>query len=208
VAGFLNWILGRISADEQIGLEDYIERQEPLCYDAVVGSQRPPNEAGIYAWFFDWRIPSVCRSGCFGHSTFKLLYIGQASNLRRRIVNCHFKGSADVSTLRLTLGCLLEEVLPAKLSVTWRGRWTFSRDGEKRLSEWMRLHARVTWIRLHDKFVDWPSTEGEGDEDVLDRAERRLIKSFWLPLNLAHNREAVCGVVKRIREQCMHEAKG
>ena len=206
---FLKRLFGGLSPDDLIGLEEYIEKNEPLAYDQIVGGQLPPKKAGIYAWYFGWTPPFVSAAECFSKSGWTLLYIGQASkNLRTRIMNCHFRGSADNSTLRLTLGCLLQEALPVKLSRTWRGRWTFGRRGERLLSEWMRLHARVAWVLLHDQAVDWPAMKGEKDAQVLDRAEKRLIKSFRLPLNLRHNTAETCGAVKRIREQRMKIAKG
>lgn len=77
-------------------------------------SSRPPSASGIYAWYFDARLPHVPTAGCNSVGRFKLLYIGIApmrpskagkrsnSTLRRRI-RYHFRGNASGSTLRLTL---------------------------------------------------------------------------------------------------------
>jgi hypothetical protein len=66
-------------------------------------------------------------------------------NLRTRL-RYHYRGNAAGSTLRLTLGCLLSETLGIELQrVGSRDRLTFG-AGEARLTEWLALHARVTWV--------------------------------------------------------------
>lgn len=191
----------------QIGLEDYFEARTPMSHDKVSAGEKPPEEPGLYAWYFDHTLVNVVTSGCLRRGDFTLLYIGQASNLRRRILKEHYGGNAAGSTLRLTLGCLLQDELSIRLLTTSRGRYTFGRQGKKLLSEWMQLHARVAWASLKDSVIDWPSLEGEGRQQVLDRAEQRMIANYRLPLNLEHNRDHICGAVKRIRHACQVAAK-
>lgn len=91
--------------------------------------------------------------------------------LRSRIKN-HFRGNAAGSTLRLTLGCLLETELSLRLRRVGTGdRCTFG-EGEQVLSDWMAANALVTWLPVAEPW----------------RLEERLIASLSLPLNLEQNR--------------------
>ena len=82
-----------------------------------------PMENGIYAWFFkeiQTNVPSV---GCQKYKNMSLLYAGispknekSSQNLRKRIWT-HYRGNAEGSTLRLTLGVLLCERVDSYLDV-------------------------------------------------------------------------------------------
>src|SRR3954451_16461270 len=77
-----------------------------------------PNAAGVYAWYFASLPSAIDVSGCHTHHGLPMLYVGIApkkpyadgrrskSTLRQR-VRYHYRGNAEGSTLRLTLGCLL-----------------------------------------------------------------------------------------------------
>ena len=81
------------------------------------------------------------------------------------------RGNAAVSTLRLTLGCLLSETLEIQLRRVGSGkRFTFA-DGEAKLSDWMGQNAFVTWAVTDEPWV----------------AEADLIRELSLPLNLDQN---------------------
>ena len=218
--GFFAWILRKVfgggtrtspetaRAGEKVGLEDYFETATPRSWPEISGPEGPPKEPGIYAWYFDLIPPHVCPGGCHKRGSWTMLYVGQASNLRTRIVNDHFGSDAQASTLRLTLGCLLEDTLSLRLVKRPSGTLTFEGDGEERLSQWLREHARVAWASLRDGCVDWPRTAGDDEQQVLDRAEKRLIvDGFRLPLNLDHNDPTVCGEVRRIRRDCVRRAQ-
>jgi hypothetical protein len=87
-------------------------------------------------------------------------------------VRSHYTGSAEGSTLRLTLGALLSDELGIELRRVGSGaRRTFS-EGEKTLSSWMAANAFVCWT-------------GEPEPWVL---EEQLILRYDLPLNLDQNR--------------------
>lgn len=130
-----------------------------------------PAAPGVYGWHFnkspDPQLPEDC-----------LLYVGIAprrmptrpskQNLRTR-VRYHFRGNAEGSTLRLTLGCLLGIELRR---VGSGKRLTFGRAGERELSDWMAEHARVCWLLHPEPWI----------------AETALISSLDLPLNLDQNR--------------------
>ncbi len=77
--------------------------------------QLPPRTPGVYGWFFRTAPTGVPCEGCLTRDSFTLLYVGispgrdvSTQNLRSR-VRYHFRGNAEGSTLRLTLGCLLEQ---------------------------------------------------------------------------------------------------
>ncbi|MFB4293286.1 GIY-YIG nuclease family protein [Nonomuraea sp. ATR24] len=138
----------------------------------VLGRPGPvPAAAGIYGWHFTQPPhPSLAAD--------RLLYVGIAprrmatraskQNLRSR-VRYHFRGNAEGSTLRLTLGCLLGLELRR---VGSGKRLTFGQAGEKELTDWMAEYARVCWIE-HD--APW-----EGESELIARLD--------LPLNLDQNR--------------------
>ncbi|MFI7466857.1 GIY-YIG nuclease family protein [Nonomuraea sp. NPDC049646] len=130
-----------------------------------------PGAAGIYGWYFTQPPhPSLPAD--------RLLYVGIAprrmatrasrQNLRSR-VRYHFRGNAEGSTLRLSLGCLLGLELRR---VGSGKRLTFGQAGEKELTDWMAEHARVCWVRHEEPWT----------------GESALIAQLDLPLNLDQNR--------------------
>jgi hypothetical protein len=143
-----------------------------------------PREAGVYAWYFR-RIPNgVPTSGCHTFENLTLLYAGisprhppangappsKQSLLHR--VRYHFRGNAEGSTLRLTLGCLLAEELGIELRRVGGGaRMTFN-SGETKLSEWLSANAFVAWCSHPEPWV----------------LEEHIISTISLPLNLDQNR--------------------
>ena len=83
------------------------------------------------------------------------------------------KGNAEGSTLRLTLGCLLEEELGTQLRRVGSGkRMTFT-NGETILSEWLENNAFVVWMVHPEPWV----------------LEEELICRLSLPLNLDQNKK-------------------
>ena len=80
-----------------------------------------PNSAGVYAWFFDWCPEGIPPEGLVHSSGFVLLYVGIAPGPRpsrqtlRHRLRYHFRGNAEGSTLRLSLGCLLSQSLGIEL---------------------------------------------------------------------------------------------
>jgi len=141
-----------------------------------------PNSPGIYAWFFKEIPQGAPTEGCLMFDDKHLLYagisprkpprIGKPSNqnLRKRIKN-HYKGNAEGSTLRLTLGCLLSEQLGIELRRVRSGKTMTFHTGEEKLSNWMNENAFVSWV-VHEE--PW-------------RVEDQTIKQLSLPLNLRDN---------------------
>lgn len=95
-----------------------------------------------------------------------------SQTLRSRI-RYHFRGNAEGSTLRLTLGSLLAEPLGLQLRRVGSGRRRTFSEGEAVLSAWMGQHARVSWVTTGEPWV----------------LESRLIGQMQLPLNLDQNRQ-------------------
>ncbi|RYH13084.1 MAG: hypothetical protein EON57_02620 [Alphaproteobacteria bacterium] len=137
-----------------------------------------PASPGVYAWWFRDTL-HVPTQGCVQHDDLTLLYVGispkaQAPNGRtsrqslRTRVRYHYRGNAEGSTLRLTLGCLLGLPLRRVGSGTRR---TFA-EREAELSQWMEENAFVSWVGTSEPWL--PETE--------------IIATTSLPLNLDQNR--------------------
>lgn len=138
----------------------------------------PPPESGVYAWYFD-RAPSdeVPLADCHVVDGQTLLYVGispasskSKQNLRKRLRQ-HYRGNACGSTLRKTLGCLLQEELRLECRRVTTAPARFTSEGEARLSQWMADHARVVWMTSLEPWI----------------VEERLIQGVSLPLNLKGN---------------------
>jgi hypothetical protein len=120
--------------------------------DDVIGKpSAAPDEAGIYAWWFD-ELPNVPLTGALEQNGFRLAYVGIASyrpgsrrTLRQRLRN-HCSGPIATSTLRRSLAAVLIDQLnlhPCRM----QGQKTRLADGEEaRLTEWLAAHGRVSWI--------------------------------------------------------------
>jgi hypothetical protein len=76
-----------------------------------------PASPGVYAWYFAELPPGLSTEGCISRGNLSLLYVGispkrptvdggapSRQTLRSR-VRYHYRGNAEGSTLRLTLGC-------------------------------------------------------------------------------------------------------
>lgn len=143
-----------------------------------------PKVPGIYGWYFDELPPGVDARGCHTIPEGVLLYVGIApkepprngtrpstQTLWHRI-RYHYRGNAEGSTLRLTLGCHLASALGIALRRVGSGtRLTFTQDGERQINEWMSRHARVTWVQTGSPWLP----------------EAQAIEQLSLPLNLQGN---------------------
>ena len=161
-------------------LSHVLLREAPLYTwkQLELNKSEPPARPGVYAWYFDKAPGAVQLAGCFERDGVYLLYVGispgrepSRENLRSRI-RYHFRGNAEGSTLRLTLGCLLEDELSTVLRRVGSGRRRTFHLREESLSGWIAEHARVSWV-----VTDHP-------KDL----ETRLIDTLCLPLNLDHNK--------------------
>ena len=153
----------------------------PILYSRSEILSKPypvPKERGLYAWFFKEIPPGVPTAECVTKDGLTLLYVGispknleSSSNLLHRI-KTHYTGNAEGSTLRRTLGVLLEEQCGFPLRRVGSGnRLTFTHLGEQWLDNWMEENAFVTWV-THS--APW-------------EVEAGLFKNLSLPLNIRDN---------------------
>lgn len=102
-----------------------------------------PAASGLYAW---WAAPEVFpQLPGPAHPTepeLRLLYVGLAKNLRRRITSNHLRSSGS-STLRRTLAGLLLDT--ERYQTRRTDRVVIVDDDEIRLTTWMHTHLRLTW---------------------------------------------------------------
>jgi hypothetical protein len=152
----------------------------------VLGDDYPvPSEPGVYAWYFNDKLPLVPTYGCVRYECTYLLYLrispgkpskdGRRSsqNLRKRI-KYHYSGNAYGSTLRKTLGCLLSEELGIEYITRGRNRGlAFTSESEERLSGWMGENAFVTWETREEPWL----------------IENRALNKLSLPLNIKGNQD-------------------
>lgn len=163
-----------------------------------------PRLPGVYAWYFDEVPAGMPTDNCHTLNGLTLLYVGIApkapptnrkkasgTHLRQR-VTYHFRGNAEGSTLRLTLGCLLGDRLGIQLQRVGNGKTkTFTNPGEQRLDTWMAEHARVVWVATDQPW----------------QLEEKLIGDLSLPLNVAGNaRHPYCTTLKVLRSEAAANA--
>jgi hypothetical protein len=161
---------------------------ERLCSRAeVLARPSPvPPSPGVYAWWFAELPPGLLTDNCLAQGDLTLLYVGispkrppadgravSSQTLRNR-VQYHYRGNAEGSTLRLTLGCLLTERLGIRLDRVGSGRRMTFCEGEEVLSAWMAENAFVSWTVTPAPWV----------------LEAELIRSVNLPLNIDQNADS------------------
>jgi hypothetical protein len=156
----------------------------------------------LYAWYFSDVPQVVSREGCLTIEGRTLLYIGIApdkaskpdsrQSLQSRI-RYHYRGNAEGSTLRRTLGVLLTEKSGFPLRRVGSGkRITLTHAGERHLDEWMGRNAFVAWVACPEPWV----------------LERALLGRFSCPLNLKDNaHHSFAPVLKRMRIDALLRAR-
>jgi len=187
---------------------NFQELIKPRTYNSCKVSEvkeKVPEQNGVYAWYFRMRnvLENIPTEGCMRSQwegdDYALLYIGIApkraqvngkrnSTLNERIKNQHTNGNAEGSTLRFSLGCLLEDKLGIKLCRVEPMKF----DDEEKLTHWMNENALVVWT-LDEK--PWLK-------------EVDFIKKASPPLNIQHNRHhPFCPSLIRIRAEARERAK-
>ena len=161
-----------------------------------------PAKNGLYAWYFADVPQIVSTAGCLTVDGKTLLYIGIAPdksskpNSRQSLlgrVRYHYRGNAEGSTLRRTLGVLLESKSGFPLRRVGSGtRITLTHAGERYLDEWMGRNAFVAWMACPEPWV----------------LERELLGKFSCPLNLKDNdHHAFAPVLRRMRSEALRRAR-
>jgi hypothetical protein len=120
--------------------------------------------------------PGVPIDSCVVRESATLLYIGISpkndttdGTIRKRL-QLHFEGNAESSTLRETLGCLLEAELGTALRRSQSGNKTFG-ERESILSDWIVNNTMVAWVTTPRPWI----------------LEDHLLKRVSLPLNIEGN---------------------
>lgn len=125
-------------------------------------------EAGLYAWWAPTDLLADFPGPAHPHEPgMRMLYLGIATDLRRRVRSNHLRRSGT-STLRRTLAGLLLE--PESLRTTWTDRVVLVDEDEVRLTAWMDEHLRLTWCAASEP----------------RRVEAALIERLRPPLNVEH----------------------
>ena len=168
---------------------------------AVLSKPCPvPSTSGLYAWYFKEIPDGVPTDDCQMKGDLTLLYIGispkseqSKENLRKRITY-HFKGNAEGSTLRLTLGVLLERKSSCPLRRVGSGkRMTFTHAGEQWLDQWLEENAFVCWM---EHPAPW-------------EVEKELLQSISCPLNIQDNQyHPFSSKLSGLRKDARHIARG
>lgn len=172
----------------EVGVETAIrELIEPKLFvsrpEAISRTSPVPKSPGVYAWYFNEPPPGVPTGGAHRLDGWFLLYAGisprkprsldgraSLGTIRKRIRD-HYRRDASSSTLRMSLGSLLQRELGLVPQARGRSpRLTFG-AGEERLSEWMSEHTKVCWVEHAEPWV----------------VEEALLARAPLALNLSQN---------------------
>jgi hypothetical protein len=156
-----------------------------------------PRASGLYAWYFKDIPPQVPTTGCITKNGLTLLYIGispstqpSKRNLYSRI-RYHMRGNASGSTLRFTLGCLLNITIGIRLQPTGRTKRLTFGEGELTLSDWLEQNAYVAWVVREEPWL----------------LENDLISKARPPLNLRGNEQhPFYPILKKIRREARETA--
>lgn len=163
---------------------------------------------GIYGWYFDRCIEIIRDNSCDGCYQYKgktLLYFGIApksetsnARLNGRIINQHFNGDAESSTLRFSLGCLLASRLGIELRFhgsSKRFAVSGTLRGEERLSDWMSRNAFISFATVEKPW--------EIEDEVVGKPHM-----LSLPLNIKGNStHPFYKILKSARKEAINRAR-
>lgn len=159
-----------------------------------------PGSSGVCFWYFR-DIPSVVPTDdCETLDGCSLLYLGiapdRANNTNASLLNCvvrNYRGNTQGSSLRKTLGILLEDKsgFPQLRVGSGRGT-TLTPAGERWLDEWMEENVFVGWVAHPEPWM----------------VEYELLLKLSLPLNISHNgHHPFASVLKQIRFDALQRAR-
>lgn len=160
-----------------------------------------PKEKGLYFWWFK-NLPSLIPlEDCFDYEGYYLLYAGispdhlnkpnSKANLNSRI-RTHLFGNAEGSTLRRTLGILLQVESNYPLRRVGSGkRMTFTHLGEQWLDNWLDENAKVSWIVCDEPWL----------------LEKEILRHKPLPLNLRDNDHPFKSILSELRKVAIQNAR-
>jgi hypothetical protein len=145
-------------------------RVRPVGLHELDGTEHP----GIYAWFVDIDGAAHLARGLGLPVAEGLIYAGQAgagtsrATLGSRLRGNHLDGDIYASTFRLTLASILR----VQLELAPTGGGHMSRDGEARLTDWIRAHLALAAVAYDDRAG-------------LDAFESAVLDCLDPPLNIA-----------------------
>jgi len=173
---------------------------EPANRELVLSADCPVSKlSGVYLWYFRSVPAGVPITGCVQSEGYHLLYAGispatpnSRQTLHSRIRN-HFRGNAEGSTLRRTLGVLLQGTSGHALRRVGSGQpITLTKPGEAWLSNWLAANALVCW---REHLAPW-------------ELEVELLRTYSLPLNIQGNdHHAFHSTLRRIRAEALKTAR-
>ena len=160
-----------------------------------------PRSNGVYFWWFKNIPKEVPTQDCIKFQDYYLLYVGispekkvklnSKANLWTRI-KAHLCGNAEGSTLRRTLGVLLEQESGFPLRrVGANHSMTFTHVGEQWLDDWLDNNACISWVE-------------DGEPWIL---EQDLLSQISLPLNIKNNQHRFKKKLTVLRKNAISNAK-
>lgn len=191
-----------MTANAKMVIEHFSKHDGLFSFSRLDFINNPPDSPGIYAFYFD-KMPYNGLKGlenCVRVEKWTLLYVGispgdetKKGTIQQRI-GSHFGGAiAGLSTLRLSLGCMLS--YGKDLDITLKcsgGKETFGPNGEQKLTDWMKEHAQVCWFVIEKPWL----------------VEKEVIQTLQPPINIEHNEtHPFCGVLRAIRKECKDKAR-
>jgi len=184
-------------------MEEFINPKRLYSRQEILSKPSPiPEIFGVYGWYFKSIPTLVPTEGCVMHQKKTLLYVGispdkknkpqSKQHLKKRITN-HYKGNAEGSTLRRSLGILLTQESNYPLRRVGSGkRMTLTHNGEQWLDDWMDKNAFVFWVEHQSPW----------------ELEEELLNFFSLPLNIQGNRNhPFARELNRIRKDAINTAR-
>lgn len=143
-------------------------------------SERIPDKPGNYIVLFKSSVPFPSigyNIKCATYQNMAIVYTGSAgTSLNKRIISQHLRGNASLSTLRLSLGCLMRyELIPRDVDNPDNGHIRFSDNDELAISLWMQNNLIFCYL----------------PNDNPEELENQLIKQLNPPLNLQNNRNKI-----------------
>lgn len=167
----------------------------------VLGRPSPvPASSGLCCWYFQNVPAGVPTKGCLTLNGRTLLYLGMAPD-RASITNAslldsvvrNYRGSVQGSSLRKTLGILLEQISGFPLLRAGSGQGTtLTLAGERWLDDWMENNVLVGWAEHPEPWM----------------IEYELLLRLSLPLNISHNgHHPFASSVKEMRLDALRRAR-
>lgn len=161
-----------------------------------------PGVHGLYAWYFKDVPSAVPTEDCLKVDSKTLLYLGIAPDKKNKPnsraslltrIRQHYRGNAEGSTLRRTLGVLLEAKSGFPLRRVGSGeRITLTHSGEQFLDDWMSKNAFVAWIAHLEPWL----------------IEHILLRELSCPLNIHDNsHHPFYQTLRRMRSDSLQRAR-